>query len=558
MAPGAKLRQALTLWRISPRIAFGALGLVLLLLLAGWLLAWRAAGQLVDSLRWFGTPEYASVSVGPLGTVEYSRFRLLGRRAGEPEVFSAARVRLHTPGLHWLVWHGFVQGGPSSGGLAGFLGSERQAWVESNGGLPRAFPPAGRLALAVEGLVPGPGLAQAGDLRWIGLASGAPLDGEGCDGRSRFTAADLVEMGISDGPTRAEASIDVERADTARITFAVERLGASRSELDMTVRIDRARALLDADWSNVVILERRWSVRDQGLVSARNRWCAARLGISRDGFVDRHLAAIKREFAAIGATPTAELESAYRRYAARGGEITWHSRPSLTTPVGQLATFGLADRLRILNATLESVRGREAAFRFTMTTPVPQAVVAQPPDPAGAAPLPDDAAPVPPPSGVPDSAAPPVVAAEPVAPPVVAPVAPAVVAPAAAPAVATVAPPVTPARPAVAPAPGPTPPPARPSPATVPAPSLATRAPLPATGRDLAYADLAGLVGRRIEVRSTYGSIRRGTLEKFTDAAITVRLESRERGLSLTMPNQTVRSARLLDRGTGAAEPADG
>jgi hypothetical protein len=81
---------------------------------------------------------------------------------------------------------------------------------------------------------------------------------------------------------------------------------------------------------------------------------------------------------------------------------------------------------------------------------------------------------------------------------------------------------------------------------------------LPATGRDLAYADLAGLVGRRIEVRSTYGSIRRGTLEKFTDAAITVRLESRERGLSLTMPNQTVRSARLLDRGTGAAEPADG
>jgi hypothetical protein len=55
-----------------------------------------------------------------------------------------------------------------------------------------------------------------------------------------------------------------------------------------------------------------------------------------------------------------------------------------------------------------------------------------------------------------------------------------------------------------------------------------------------------------------YGSIRRGTLEKYTDTAITIRLEARERGLSVTMPNQTVQSVRLLDRAVGPAEPADG
>jgi hypothetical protein len=591
MAPGATLRQALTLWRMPSRITFAVIGMVLLLLVAAWLLAWRTAGQLVDSLRWFGTPEYASVSVGPLGTIEYRDFRLHGRVAGEPDVFAATRVNLQTPGLHWLVWHGLVHS-PASDGLVEFLGSERRASVERTGGIPRAFPAAGRLVLSIDGLVPGPGLAQAGDLRWIGLASGAPLDAEGCDGRSRFTAADLVEMGISDAPTRAEAAFVVERGDTARITFGVEHPGASRSELSMDVRADNVRGLLDSDWSQVVILDRRWTTRDQGLVSARNRWCAARMGISRDGYVDRHLAAIKSDLATIGATPTAELQSAYRRYAARGGEITWHSQPSLTTPVGQLATFALGDRLRILNATLESVRGRAAAFRFTIAAPVVPAVDTQvaagPPiegggdpalvpgvDPAGSAPATDPgvpagdtaAAPLATAGSAPESLPGSIAASTPDPAPAPAPerAPPAATAPAVQPAparpVATIAPP--PVAPSVERAPARLPTEsARQDPfdarADVPAPSLATRTPPLVVGRDLAYADLALLEGRRIEVRSVYGSIRRGTLEKYTDTAITIRLEARERGLSVTMPNQTVQSVRLLDRAVGPAEPADG
>lgn len=589
MAPGATLRQALTLWRMPSRITFGVIGMVLLLLIVAWLLAWRTAGQLVDSLRWFGTPEYASVSVGPLGTIEYRDFRLHGRVAGEPDVLAATRVSLQTPGLHWLVWHGLVHS-PSSDGLTEFLGSERRGSVERTGGIPRAFPAAGRLVLSIDGLVPGPGLAEAGDLRWIGLASGAPLDAEGCDGRSRFTAADLVEMGISDAPTRAEAAFEVERGDTARITFAVEHPGASRSELSMDVRADNVRGLLDSDWSQVVILDRRWTTRDQGLVSARNRWCAARMGISRDGYVDRHLAAIKSHLATVGATPTAELQSAYRRYAARGGEITWHSQPSLTTPVGQLATFALGDRLRILNATLESVRGRAAAFRFTIAAPVVPAadtqLVAGPPieggsdpalapgaDPVGTAPatapgVSVDGTPAAPlatagsPPGSPAGAMPaPTPDATPAPEPTPERAQPAATAPAVQPApaspVATIAaPPVVPA-PARLPAES-----ARQDPfdarTGVPAPSLATREPALVVGRDLSYADLARLEGRRIEVRSVYGSIRRGTLEKYTDTAITIRLEARERGLSVTMPNQTVESVRLLDRAVGPAEPADG
>jgi hypothetical protein len=585
MAIGASLRRALTLWRMPSRLTLGIVGVLLLLLIAAWLLAWRTASRLPDSLRWFGTPEYAAVSVGPLGTIEYRDFRLRDPDPRGGDVFSAARLRLETPGLHWLVWHG-LSGGPSSGGLADVLGPARRARAEQSGGVPPAFPPAARLRLQAEGLVAGPALA-VGDLRWIGLTSGAPLDGEGCDGIGRFTAAHLVEMGLDDVPTQAEASFVVTGRDAARITFAIEQRAASRTELDMQLRLDGVRGLLDADWSRSVILERRWTVRDLGMVSARNRWCAQRMGISRDGYVDRHLGAIKRMLAEVGAAPTRDLESAYRRYAARGGEITWESKPSLTTPVGQLATFALPERLRIMNATLESVRGRAAPFRFeAVPLPVAAAPLEAPPLP-GVADASAVATPVP---GTAPAATPPAGEALPVpAPPLAS-----VQGPDTAPPIAPPAPPASTPEPAAggapvadrsppAPAPeaAPTPVPARPLATTAPpvvdpiasprearasdppvqrAPAprepgtLARVSPPPPAAGPVRYADLALLEGRRIEVRSVYGSVRRGTLEKYTDTAITLRLEQRERGLSVTMPQQTVDSVRLLDTPYGAGD----
>jgi hypothetical protein len=240
-----------------------------------------------------------------------------------------------------------------------------------------------------------------------------------------------------------------------------------------------------------------------------------------------------------------------------------------------------------MNATLESVRGRAAPFRFE-TVPLPVATV--PPDapllhgatdanatttPApGTAPeatLPgDEALPVPAASLAsapgPDSAPP----ASPTAPPasIAEPAASrATVAdrsipaptPVAAPNPVAVRPPATTAPPGVdaiaAPRTERSP---DPTVAEVAAPrepgTLARVSPPPPAAGPVRYADLALLEGRRIEVRSVYGSVRRGTLEKYTDTAITLRLEQRERGLSVTMPQQTVDSVRLLDTPFGAGD----
>jgi hypothetical protein len=77
-------------------------------------------------------------------------------------------------------------------------------------------------------------------------------------------------------------------------------------------------------------------------------------------------------------------------------------------------------------------------------------------------------------------------------------------------------------------------------------------------GRGLVYAELAQFEGSRIEVRSAYGITRRGVLEKYTDTAITLRLEQRERGMSVTMPNQTVSNIRLLDYRAGSSDTPTG
>lgn len=491
----------------------------------------------------------------PGGTVVFTGFRLRSPDPAAADLLSARRLELETPGLLWIARSRF---GPSES-VAAVPG------VVS----PAAFPPASRLSLRADGLAAAPNLA-VGDLRWIGLASGAPLDAEGCDGSGRFSGTQLAEMGLGESATVGEASLDLLGRDTARIGLSIEHRSASRIELDMTVRSEPDRALLDADWSKWVILERRWRVRDAGFVSARNRWCAQRLGISRDGFVDRHLAAIRRELLAAGLVPTAELESAYRRYATRGGDLIWHSRPSLTTPVGQLATFALRERLRILDASLESMRGRPVAFSFNAA---PRPALA---DPAGDAAASD--------AGL----APSVEAVAPV--------------PAAAPSASPVSPPRSsgqPARPIAADVVplNPMAPPAVPAEREAragevsgrrppePAGSLSSAAgraiepgarqrPQPAAGTlagdrggriaaaptasqsrvlrpgsSVAYPELEGLQGSRVEVRSVYGSLRAGRLLKYTDAAITVVLERDERGFAVTMPQATVDSVRVLGPG---------
>lgn len=53
------------------------------------------------------------------------------------------------------------------------------------------------------------------------------------------------------------------------------------------------------------------------------------------------------------------------------------------------------------------------------------------------------------------------------------------------------------------------------------------------------YADLGGYIGKHITVHTTLGTVRSGTLKKFSNTSIDLKTET---GVDLTLPSDTIRS----------------
>lgn len=565
MTRGSSLANALTLWRFPSRLVLVALSLVLVLGGGVWFLVGRSAERVLDSLRWFGRVEVDSVSADWAGDVRVRGLRLTSYEAVPRLILAAERVDIDTPGLLWMLTLGF--GGERQASIEAHLSPQHVAAVRAAGGLPAALPPAARFGIAARGLSVGPALAEFGELRWFGRVSASPFDAAGCGIDRDFDESDLLRMGLSEGAVEARMSMRRLDAATAAVEIGFARAGSSRATLSMRVRADDPERILDGDPGALIALERRWEVVDEGFVAARNRYCASRLGISRDGYVDRHVDAVRARLAGLGVRADPAVEGVYRRFAGRGGELTWLARPSLATTFAQMARFAPAQQLRLLNATIESTRGRAVPFALT----VEALPAAEPPALAAAAAggdAPDGergAATGPAPSAGVEAAAaggavlppPPAAASASTAPPAAA--APAMAVGAASPGAAvTVAAAASPPQPATLPptaaaAPAPPSPPAQVADtADAGAGTVAPLPPLPrrsayAPGQVVPYEALRGMEGRRFEIVSVYGTRRRGILEKYTDAALTVRLSGREGALRLSMPQRTVREVRLLD-----------
>lgn len=73
----------------------------------------------------------------------------------------------------------------------------------------------------------------------------------------------------------------------------------------------------------------------------------------------------------------------------------------------------------------------------------------------------------------------------------------------------------------------------------------------------LAYEGLAEQIGRQISVSTTHSTVRRGELLAYSRVRIVVRLVPEQGGFELTIPADTIRDIRLLDR-SGPENPATG
>ncbi len=82
------------------------------------------------------------------------------------------------------------------------------------------------------------------------------------------------------------------------------------------------------------------------------------------------------------------------------------------------------------------------------------------------------------------------------------------------------------------------------SPAAGPARPATSKSPVQAPSqREVGYQDLEKHVGERIVVHTTNGTVRSGTLLKYTNVSITVQLGPEAGAIELSMPRNTVRTA---------------
>jgi hypothetical protein len=90
--------------------------------------------------------------------------------------------------------------------------------------------------------------------------------------------------------------------------------------------------------------------------------------------------------------------------------------------------------------------------------------------------------------------------------------------------------------------------------ASAPAPTAAA-AMLPSGA--LAYADLKGREGAHIEIRTSNGTLRRGTLVAYSPFLSTIRLDSDQGGFNMSIPGESVEEVRAIPAQTmQAAAPA--
>ena len=161
-----------------------------------------------------------------------------------------------------------------------------------------------------------------GDLGPFGTDTASPFEAEGCLRDAVWLRSELVDMGLSPGPTVLDFDYKVAGSKLeSRITL--ETPGVSKVTL---VRNDIMPGNINPyllDLTQTATTDERWQVQDQGFVKARNAFCAKRDGIGEPEFVLRHVASVQRLLLTQGLVLDAASLEAYAGFARSGGEISF-------------------------------------------------------------------------------------------------------------------------------------------------------------------------------------------------------------------------------------------
>jgi hypothetical protein len=330
---------------------------------------------------WIGLRRYAAnlaAAVAPVAQLDYAAVRSWPPNqpgldqvgftvAGRPDLqLSADRVRLAGADPVWLA-----------------------RWLL---GWQPALPD--RLTVRVEGLVPSAALLR--QLRQRTGAAGLvlPFEGVGCqDGTLSLDDADYASLGWQRPRFDIELQLRPERGrDRLDIGLRVDRIPAGVARIDVQLaRVPEGGPALAADLGGARLDRLELRLEELGSLALRNEHCAARLGIDRAAFVDRHLERLHQHLSGVGLVPDEPVWVAYRQWLASGGELIVLARPVPGVPFAEYGAFAPEDRLRLLGLNLRVGDGEPVPIEATAAQrvqggfrPLPPAEQLLPPDGNGA------------------------------------------------------------------------------------------------------------------------------------------------------------------------------
>ncbi len=218
---------------------------------------------------------------------------------GGDALVRARRMEVHTPGLWWVIrssLFGFPEELP-----------KRIGFSVTN--------------LEIDGLPSGP---QEG---LIGAYSGLPMEAAGCKADA-WDRTDLQVMGLQVG----DSVLTVQAEDSSPGVFAylmeLKTPGVSGLEARVGLRVPGDKAIRPEALMAATLADASVSFRDEGFVAARNQFCADKLGITSEAFVQQHLDGVQSLLLALGLQADDDLLQAWGQFTREGGEFRIETRPS--------------------------------------------------------------------------------------------------------------------------------------------------------------------------------------------------------------------------------------
>lgn len=192
-------------------------------------------------------------------------------------------------------------------------------------------------------------LAKQASGPWGLLPLVTPADARGCGATARVDAAMLADMGFSVLSTDLVARLRrLPGSEQLRLHWQAETAGVSGHRLDLRLRVDPQDG--PAQLTSATLLELSVGYTDLGFGRSRNVYCAGRLGLDPEAFVQHQVEAVARSRQA---SPGPDLRRAYADFLRHGGKLQWHSRPVEPAPtLGALAAMDPGQRLAALEPSL--------------------------------------------------------------------------------------------------------------------------------------------------------------------------------------------------------------